>query len=117
LTEGNQVVSIVTTHGVDKKVLLRFAGSLEQGSEHPLASAIVAGVQERGIELTKTASFDSLTGRGVVGEIEGRRIALGNQKLFAELRIDLGELATRAEELRADGQTVMFVSIDQQAAG
>ncbi len=118
LTEGKpRLVSIVTTHGVDKKMLLRFAGSLEQGSEHPLASAIVAGVQERGIELTKTASFDSLTGRGVVGEIEGRRIALGNQKLFAELRIDLGELATRAEELRADGQTVMFVSIDQQAAG
>jgi Cu+-exporting ATPase len=118
LTEGKpRLVSIVTTHGVDEKMLLRFAGSLEQGSEHPLASAIVAGVQERGIELTKTASFDSLTGRGVVGEIEGRRIALGNQKLFAELRIDLGELATRAEELRADGQTVMFVSIDQQAAG
>ena len=97
--------------------LLRLAASLEQGSEHPLAGAIVAAARQRGIGLAKAAGFRSLTGKGVVGTIDGRSVALGNHALMAELGVDVGGLAERAEVLRRTGQTVMFVAVDGRPAG
>jgi Cu+-exporting ATPase len=118
LTEGKpKLVSVVTAQGVDEQTLLKLAASLERASEHPLAAAIVAGAQERGVKLTDAAGFDSLTGKGVRGQIDGHHVSLGNRQLFEDLGIDLGELATKAETLRADGQTVMFVAVDGKAAG
>lgn len=118
LTEGKpKLVSVITVAGIDEKLMLRLAAGLERGSEHPLAGAIVAGVAERGIALTSAQSFESLTGKGVRGEVEGHRTALGNRALLEELRIDAGYLIEEAEQLRRDGQTVMFVTIDGQAAG
>jgi Cu+-exporting ATPase len=102
---------------VNERELLRFAASLERGSEHPLAAAIVSGAQERGIQVVNTQSFDSITGKGVKGQVEGHAIALGNRGLLDDLGIDIGELASQAEKFRADGQTVMFVAIDGKAAG
>ncbi len=118
LTEGKpKLVSVVTAQAVNEEALLRWAASLERGSEHPLAAAIVAGAQERGIELTNAASFQSLTGKGVTGEVDGRNVSLGNRALLDELKIDPGELVTKAESLRGDGQTVMFVLVDHKTAG
>jgi P-type Cu+ transporter len=118
LTEGKpKLVHIVTAAGIDEPALLRFAGSLERGSEHPLAAAIVAGAQERGVKLTDVHAFDSLTGKGVTGEVEGHQVSLGNLALLDELGINAGDLATKAESLRADGQTVMFVTVDGKPAG
>ena len=118
LTEGKpKLVSVVTAEAVDEQTLLRLAASLERGSEHPLAAAIVAGAQERGVKLTDAAAFDSLTGKGVTGEVDGHKVSLGNRALLDDLKIDAGELATKAESLRADGQTVMFVAVDGKAAG
>jgi Cu+-exporting ATPase len=118
LTEGKaKLVSVVTAEAVDEQTLLRLAASLEKGSEHPLAAAIVAGAQERGVELADATRFDSLTGKGVIGEVDGHKVSLGNRALLDDLKIDAGELATRAESLRADGQTVMFVVVDGKSAG
>jgi Cu+-exporting ATPase len=118
LTEGRpKLVSVVTAEAIDEQTLLQLAASLEKGSEHPLAAAIVAGAQERGIKLSDAAGFDSLTGKGVTGEVDGRRVSLGNRALFDDLKIDPGELAAKSENLRADGQTVMFVAVDGKAAG
>jgi Cu+-exporting ATPase len=118
LTEGKpKLVSVVTAEAFNEQTLLRLAASLERGSEHPLAAAIVAGAQERGIELTGAAGFDSLTGKGVRGEVDGHKVSLGNRALLDDLKIDAGELATKAESLRADGQTAMFVAVDGKAAG
>lgn len=118
LTEGKpKLVSVVTVAGIDEQTLLRLAASLEKGSEHPLAAAIVAGVQERGVKLAGAKSFDSITGKGVVGEVDGHNVSLGNRALLDDLKINPQELAARAESLRADGQTVMFVAIDGKAAG
>jgi Cu+-exporting ATPase len=97
--------------------VLRLAASLEQGSEHPLAGAIVAAAQQRGLRLDAVEEFRSVTGKGVVGRIEGRVVALGNRGLIEEFGIDPGPLAERAEALRREGQTVMFVGIDGQPAG
>jgi len=90
---------------------------LERSSEHPLAAAIVAGAEERGIRLSDTVAFDSITGKGVRGEVEGKSVLLGNRALLDQFKIDVGDLAGKAEELRADSQTVMFVAIDNEAAG
>ena len=118
LTEGKpKLVSVVTVEVVDEPTLLRLAAGLERGSEHPLAAAIVTGAHERGVELTDAAGFDSLTGKGVTGEVDGHRVSLGNRALLDELKIDPGELATKAESLRADGETVMFVAVDGKAVG
>jgi len=118
LTEGKpKVVSVVTAGGIGEQTLLKLAGSLERASEHPLAAGIVAGAQERDVTLSDAKVFGSLTGKGVTGEVEGRRVALGNRALLDELEIDPGELAMQAEGLRADGQTVMFVAVDGKAAG
>ena len=100
-----------------KVEIARLAASVERGSEHPLAAAIVSGAQERGIELTKAESFESLTGKGVKGEIDGRSVALGNRALLDELKIEAAKLIDQAEKLRSDGQTVMFVGIGGRPAG
>jgi Cu+-exporting ATPase len=97
--------------------LLRLAASLERGSEHPLAAAIVAGAVERGLELVEPVGFQSTTGQGVAGTIEGRSVALGNRALVDGLGVDFGELAARAEDMRGEAQTVMFVVVDGQPAG
>jgi Cu+-exporting ATPase len=118
LTEGKpKLVSVVVTKLIDEQNLLRLAASLERGSEHPLAAAIIAGAQERGVKLADATAFNSLTGKGVTGEIDGHKVSLGNRALLNDLQIDPGELATKAESLRADGQTVMFVTVDGKAAG
>jgi P-type Cu+ transporter len=118
LTEGKpRLAGVVTTGRVDKEELLRLTASLERGSEHPLAAAIVRGAEERGLVLGTTVDFASQTGRGVVGTVEGRRVAVGNPALLASLGIDPAGLTGRAEELRTDGQGVMMVAVDRTAAG
>jgi Cu+-exporting ATPase len=118
LTEGRpRLVSVSPAPGVDEKTLLRFTASLERGSEHPLAAAIVGGAEERRVPIAKAESFESVTGKGVRGRVEGHSVALGNRALFADLGVDPGDLAKTAESLRGEGQTVMFVAIDGKAAG
>jgi Cu+-exporting ATPase len=108
---------VVSNDGYDEKSLLLYAASIERGSEHPLAAAIVAGAQEKGVSPKNAGSFESRTGRGVSGKVENHSVALGNRALLDELGIDPGRLSAKAEELRRDGQTVMFVAIDGKAAG
>ncbi|MEX0805935.1 MAG: heavy metal translocating P-type ATPase [Candidatus Binatia bacterium] len=118
LTEGKPRLSeVVTVAAADRKEILRLAASIERASEHPLAAAIVAAADKEAVPLANTEEFRSLTGRGVIGKVAGRSVALGNIKLLEELSIDPGPLRTRAEELRREGHTVMFVAIDDQAAG
>jgi Cu+-exporting ATPase len=118
LTEGKpKLVSVTATKDFEENDLLRLAASLERASEHPLAAAIVAGAQERGVEPASVNSFESITGKGVRGQIEGKSVALGNRALLDQLRVDPGELSNTAESLRADGQTVVFVAVDGRAAG
>jgi Cu+-exporting ATPase len=118
LTEGKpRLVSITASPGVQEQEILRLAATLERGSEHPLAAAIVKGAEKREVGLGSIADFRSLTGRGVTGRIDGRTVALGNRKLMEELRIPATDLADRAESLRAEGQTVMFLSVDGNLAG
>ncbi len=118
LTEGKpRLVQVEATPGIDEPTLLRLAATLERGSEHPLAAAIVAGASERGVELGKAESFESVTGKGVTGEVDGKRVALGNARLLESLGVDPDALVQRAEALRAEGQTVMFLAVDGTAAG
>ena len=93
------------------------AASLEQGSEHPLAAAITRAAGEKGLRLTAAQTFQSQTGKGATGQVEGRTVAIGNQTLLQDLGIDPGPLAARAEELRREGQTVVFVAIDGRPTG
>ncbi|HUK40265.1 MAG TPA: HAD-IC family P-type ATPase, partial [Candidatus Acidoferrales bacterium] len=97
--------------------LLSLAASLERGSEHPLAAAIVHGAGERGVKLADAREFHSITGKGVVGLVEGKRVGLGNRKLLEQLHIDGGDLSAQAEDLRKDGQTVMYVVVEGALAG
>lgn len=118
LTEGKpKLMSVMPLAGFDEGEVLRLGASLERASEHPLAAAIVNGAQEKGLTLAAVNDFRSYTGKGVAGTVEGRAVALGNLKLFEELRIAAGELPVRAEALRGDGQTVMLLAIDGRAAG
>ena len=118
LTEGKpKLESIVTNGTIDEERLLHLAATLERHSEHPLAAAIVSGARERGIQLANATRFDSLTGRGVVGEVEGRRLGLGNRSLLEEFKIDPGDLSAKAEALKAAGQTIMYVVIDEKPVG
>ena len=118
LTEGKPKVTAIRAAGnIDENELLRLAASLEQGSEHPLAAAIVAAAKERSIVLAKAADFDSPTGKGVLGNVDGHRIVLGNTKFLAELNIDTRVLETQADELRQNGATVIFVAVDGATAG
>jgi Cu+-exporting ATPase len=118
LTVGKpRLVTLQVAGGFDERQLLALAAGLERASEHPLAAAIVAGAEERGVEPRAAEEFDSLTGKGVVGRVGGRRVALGNPALLAELGVDAGDLGAVAEGLRADGQTVMLLAVDGRPAG
>ena len=118
LTEGKPRLSeVVTDEHMQRNELLRLAASLERGSEHPLAAAIVAAAQKEGVTLVPAADFRSRTGKGVLGKVDGQAVALGNISLLDELSIDPGPLSARAEELRHEGHTVMFVAVDNHAAG
>ncbi|MDA1184930.1 MAG: heavy metal translocating P-type ATPase [Acidobacteria bacterium] len=118
LTEGKpRLVSVTPADGVDELDLLKLAATLERGSEHPLAAAIVNGAEGREVTLSQTDAFESITGKGVTGRVDGRKVALGNLALMESLGIDPGGLAAQAETLRADAQTVMFVAVDGRAAG
>jgi P-type Cu+ transporter len=118
LTEGKpKLVTVEPVAGELRTELLRLAATLERRSEHPLAAAIVSGVEERGITLAEAKDFRSVTGKGVVDRVDGHDVALGNRRLMEELRVSLGQLAEPAEALRRDGQTVMFVVVDGRPAG
>ena len=118
LTEGKpKLVAVQATHGFTDDEVLQLAASLERASEHPLAEAIVRGAEERGMTLSQTDDFQSVTGKGVTGKVNGRTVALGNIQLLEKLGIDPGDLPQQAEAGRAEGQTVMFVAIDGNAAG
>jgi Cu+-exporting ATPase len=118
LTEGKpRLVSVVAAPGQDESDLLRLAASLERGSEHPLAAAIVEAATARGLPIVSAGSFRSLTGKGVQGVVEGHKVAIGIRSLLAEEDVEIEALATQADELRGDAQTVVFVAIDGRAAG
>ena len=118
LTEGKPRLSGIYPQGnQDETELLGAIASLEQASEHPLAEAIVAAAKEKGLAFNKVSDFESLTGRGVTGIIDKQLVAIGNQKLCEELGVDIGTLPEQANQLREDGQTVMFIVIDNEAAG
>jgi Cu+-exporting ATPase len=118
LTEGKpKLVAIHATAGFSEDEILRAAASLERASEHPLAEAIVSGAEEKGIGLASISGFQSVTGKGVTGEVDGKKVAVGNAKLLENLGIDVGNLALQAEKQRADGQTVMWISINGKPAG
>jgi Cu+-exporting ATPase len=118
LTEGKpKLVTILPLRPIDEQSLLRLVASLENASEHPLAAAIVTGATERGLKLANVTDFDSITGQGVTGVVESRRVAIGNVKLLERLSLDVGQLRDKAENLRRGGQTVMFVVVDGRPAG
>jgi len=118
LTAGKpHLVSVLPAPGVAEDDFLRLAASLERGSEHPLAAAVVAGAEERGLRLAEVIDFQSETGKGVMGRVDGRTVALGNRSLLEALRIDPANLEREAERLRSDGQGVMFGAIDGRIAG
>jgi Cu+-exporting ATPase len=118
LTEGKPaLVSVVPTTAGGESELLRLAAALERGSEHPLAVAIVKGAEARKVPSVKATAFQSVTGKGVTGHVDGHAVALGNLALLQSLTIEASSLTARADELRADGQTVMFVAVDGRLAG
>jgi Cu+-exporting ATPase len=120
LTEGKpRLVSaeLAPDAGVDEAELLRLAASLERGSEHPLAAAVTEAALYRGLALSPAASFESVTGKGVQGIVDGRTVAIGNARLLTDRGVEPGSLAARAEVLRQDGQTVVFVAVDSRPAG
>jgi Cu+-exporting ATPase len=117
LTEGKpRLTEVEPTAGGDAGEILRLAASLERSSEHPLAAAIVDAARERGISLADATAFDSRTGRGVTGDVEGHRLALGNRRLLDDLHIDVAPLEEQAAAHRAAGQTAMFVAVDGHLA-
>jgi len=118
LTEGKpRVTSVVTTPGADESEVLRLAASLEQGSEHPLAAALIAAAKDRGLAFAESREFRSQTGRGVTGKVDGHALIAGNEKLFEELNLLIGPLSQSADELRRSGQTLIFVAVDGRPAG
>jgi Cu+-exporting ATPase len=118
LTEGKpKVTAVVPVAGFDESAILAFAASLEKSSEHPLAVAIVAAAAERKAPSQEVANFASVTGKGVTGTIGGRRVTVGNAALLEDWKVDSAELQSRAETLRKEGGTVMFVAVDDKPAG
>ena len=118
LTEGKpKLVSVVSLAALPETELVRLAATLERGSEHPLAAAIVKGAADRGVAIASAAAFESVTGKGVRGTVDGRAVALGNLKLLDEMGAAPGDGRERADALRADGQTVMFLVVDGKLAG
>jgi len=118
LTEGKpKLVAVQAQAGFSEDEILRLAASLERASEHPLAEAIVQGAKEKGIGLVKAENFQSITGKGVTGEVAGHVLAAGNGKLLESLGIHAGDLSLQADKQRAEGQTVVLLAIDGKAAG
>jgi len=118
LTEGKpRVTQLIAMDSVPENDLLQLVGSLERSSEHPLAAAIVRATEERGVGLSSISNFESITGKGVIGRVDGREVAVGNASLFAARQISIETLSSRAEDLRRQGQTVMLVAVDDKAAG
>jgi Cu+-exporting ATPase len=118
LTRGKPALAaVVPMPGWNETDVLRVAASLERGSEHPLAAAIVEGASARGLTPPAADAFESRTGKGVVGRVDGRAVALGNLRLLDELGVQAGEAAARAEEMRREGHTAMFVVVDGGLAG
>ncbi len=118
LTEGKpQLTAVIPQPGWNKSEILRLAASLERGSEHPLASAILAVAEDNSLTLSEVTNFQSFTGKGVTGSVEGKAIALGNAALFASLTIDAKDLRQEAEPLNLDGATTMFLAVNLRPAG
>jgi Cu+-exporting ATPase len=118
LTEGRpKLVGVVAAPGVDERELLRLAASIEHVSEHPLGTAIVAAARDRNLSLAKVAAFQSTTGQGVAGHVDGRDVSVGNVAHLRAKGIQPGPLAEQADQLRTQGQTAMFVTIDGAVAG
>ncbi len=118
LTEGKpRLVSVIPAPDADEKEFLMLAGSLERASEHPLAQAIVSGAESRGAKLSEAKEFKSVTGKGVQGELDGRSVVLGNQRWMEELGVPTEDLATKADALRKEGQTVMFLAREGKTLG
>jgi Cu+-exporting ATPase len=118
LTEGKpKVTAIIPAAGFSESEILPLAASLERSSEHPLAAAIVTAAQDRGASTQEPTDFASVTGKGVTGKIGGRVVALGNAKLMTDLGVTLGDLEHKADELRGDGATALFLAIDRKPGG
>lgn len=118
LTEGKpRVVAVVPAEGFDEAAVLSLGAALERSSEHPLAAAIVASAKERGVAMQDVADFASVTGKGVTGRIGERQVAVGNAKLLKDLGVASADLETRADDLRREGATAMFVAVDGRPAG
>jgi Cu+-exporting ATPase len=118
LTVGKpEVVEIHPAEGWDEKRVLYYAASIERGSEHPLAAAIVSAAEARKVDLTHVESFQSLTGQGVTGDVDGHHVVLGNVKMVSDEGIESGKLTEIAEKMRSEGQTVMFIAVDKQIIG
>lgn len=118
LTEGKpKLVAVMPEEGHDEAEVLRLAASLERGSEHPLAEAIVRGAEERGIEFAKAEDFEAVTGKGVKGIVDGKSVALGNAALIKDLGLDSGPLVDTANARRDEGETVMFIVLDGAISG
>jgi len=118
LTEGKpRLVGVSPLGSVAENELLQLAASLERGSEHPLAAAIVAGAEARGLKISPATEFDTIPGKGVTGLVDGRRVVVGNTALLASLGIEPEDLPARADALRQDGQGVMLIAVDGKAAG
>ncbi len=118
LTEGKPtLVAVLPEAGHDEAEVLRLAASLERGSEHPLAEAIVRGAQERGVDMVTATDFEAITGKGVKGVVDGKRVALGNRALITDMGLEGGDLINKANLRRDEGETVMFVVLDGKIAG
>jgi Cu+-exporting ATPase len=117
LTEGKPSVVAIVAQGIGESELLHLAASVERASEHPLATAIVAKAQDTGLELSKVEGFDSPSGKGAMGTVDGKAILLGNQSFMREQNVDIAPLTARADELRGDGATAIFAAIDGRLAG
>ena len=118
LTKGEpQLVAILPVTGYDESTVLRLAATLERGSEHPLAEAIVRGAEDRGVALAEAADFEAVTGKGVKGTVDGKAVAIGNLKLVQDLGLEIEAVAERADRRRDEGETVMFVMLDGEFAG
>lgn len=118
LTIGKpKLTAVKPTDGFAEEEVLRLAAALERGSEHPLAAAIVEGAEDRSISIPESSDFASHTGKGVTGTVDGRRVALGNKRLLADMGVDVSRLEADADQHRAEGEGVMFVAIDSRLAG
>ncbi|HWD12936.1 heavy metal translocating P-type ATPase [Pseudochrobactrum sp. sp1633] len=118
LTEGRpKLTDVMAVSGIDDNTLLQLAASLEKGSEHPLAEAIVAGAEAKGLKTDNVDAFEAITGKGVAGTVKGRSVALGNPAMMQDMGLDIAAIQAQADTLRAEGKTAMFVAVDNKLAG